>query len=604
MRQLLATKRKMIINSNSLNQKQSSIQSYQYFLLVVYFNCVLGNQNNKDLTLNEQIKKTNIGSEKSQSGIECDQKIQQNFPLIQGGQQKQKEQLKQDRDYDDEKQIDDIQEVIIEPLIENKLKQSENLRLQPEQDQKQQEYFGENDSKDCQINENSKISVQVVQQNIEKQDVIQLEGPQNQFIQQKNIQQENYHTKIEDNVKDKVVHKQNNNDEKIEQINKQSDMETQKQQQNKQEKVIENQDTNNQEHKIENFIKNVELFQEQNQQFSKDDKENNDQQIDVNQNPQKEIIQNHIDIIGKSEEQNEIIIPKDNQVNDQIDQNQIQQELLQNHIAYEILNNKFYIHSFKKRQIDDEKLKLFIRDFCSVDKFQEEYNLDGTQMQLFQNQIQYFIPIRGDGNCLFTSIGLQYLYFNLIDDRRFCKFLILIQQSEFKQICKDIRQENNDINDQFEYFVENREEVILKQQFIESIQQLKKVQDQQQLLLAISEQVNNHDGPFYGLLIIFLRNYFRKLLQDFSKIDEIGYIQNLDQIDEIVTWEYMYNETDIALKLFAEQEKILIRCFQKMNVDDKTVQISEYKDDELNQFQYKIGLAFQPGHYNAILLFQ
>ncbi|KAM3142151.1 hypothetical protein pb186bvf_005805 [Paramecium bursaria] len=265
--------------------------------------------------------------------------------------------------------------------------------------------------------------------------------------------------------------------------------------------------------------------------------------------------------------------------------------------AYQILDQRFYIPSFKSRKVDDEVLKKFVRDFKSFQAYKDEYNLDDSQQKILNDQIQLFIPIRGDGNCLFTSIGVLYVYYNLIDDKRFQRLVELINSTEFVQYSKN---QDNEIL----FKIETEEEQnILKLEFLEQIIRIKNFDNQQQLLQQIAQCLNNDEGPFYGLLIIFLRNYFRKLLQDFSKVDEIGYIQNPDQIDKIVTWEYMYNETDIALKLFAEQEKILIRCFQKMNVDDKIVQFSEYKDDELNQFQYKIGLAFQPGHYNAIKLY-
>ncbi|KAM3142156.1 hypothetical protein pb186bvf_005810 [Paramecium bursaria] len=289
----------------------------------------------------------------------------------------------------------------------------------------------------------------------------------------------------------------------------------------------------------------------------------------------------------------EVLIQIDNNKDHQI-QNQLlmQLEIIKNE-AFQILDQKFYLPSFKKRQILDEILKKFVRDFQAVEQYQEEYNLDGTQEQLLKEQIQYFIPIRGDGNCLFTSIGFQYIYYNLIDNQRFQRLLNIIDSTEFKQ--------NND-----DKIVETEDEQqILRQEFKNQLQKFVTFEEEtQKILQQIAQCINNDEGPFYGLLIIFLRNYFRKILQDFYDNDEMNFlIQNPDQINEIITWEYMYDETDIALKLFAAQEQILIRCYQKMNVDDKAVQISEYKDENQNQFQYKIGLAFQPGHYNAMKLY-
>ncbi|KAM3142157.1 hypothetical protein pb186bvf_005811 [Paramecium bursaria] len=239
---------------------------------------------------------------------------------------------------------------------------------------------------------------------------------------------------------------------------------------------------------------------------------------------------------------------------------------------------------------DAEYLKKLIRDFKNIQEYQDEYNLDDSQLLL--NQIKHFVPIRGDGNSMFTSLGLQYLYFNLIDAQRYQGLLNLIDQTEFKQNLEDQSVETEEDQD------------ILRQEFKFQLERLKEFKDHQ-LLQAIADNINNAEGPFYGLLIIFMRNYFRKILQEFYDNSEMNFlIQEPDQINEIITWGFMYNEAQIALKLFATKEQILILGYQKLNVEDKTVQIEEYKDDNASHFNYKIGLAFHPGHYDAILLKQ
>ncbi|KAM3142162.1 hypothetical protein pb186bvf_005816 [Paramecium bursaria] len=432
--------------------------------------------------------------------------------------------------------------------------------------------------------------------------------PQDQNIQKvKQLQQENNVNEIKQQPQEQNIQKvgqlQQENNGEVQQLTPQ-DQNIQKfaqlqQENNVCEVKLPPQNQRDQFEKFQIQIHRDQIDQDEKQQQQQLNENFNDkQQSDQNSNPVERDMQNlhegNQDLMQKQlilhpipqKYEKEYNQTNDKQIQMENVQDYNQDKNFQNNQSYQIINQKFYIPSFKQRLVEDEYLKKFVRDFKNIQSYQEEYNLDDSQNELLQNQIKYYVPIRGDGNCMFTSLGLQYLYFNLIDEQKYQRLLNLIDSTEFKQNLEVQSVETEEDQD------------ILRQEFKFQLERLKEFKDHQ-LLQAIADNINNAEGPFYGLLIIFMRNYFRKILQEFYDNSEMNFlIQEPDQINEIITWEFMYNEAQIALKLFATKEQILILGYQKLNVEDKTVQIEEYKDDDQNDFKYKIGLAFQPGHYN------
>ncbi|KAM3142146.1 hypothetical protein pb186bvf_005800 [Paramecium bursaria] len=240
--------------------------------------------------------------------------------------------------------------------------------------------------------------------------------------------------------------------------------------------------------------------------------------------------------------------------------------------------NQFYQQSFLQRNVQDELLKKHIRQVLGKSELVQEYNI--KEIEGLDN-VNQFVTIRGDGNCLFTSLMVQLLaYYSKMQNRH--QLNQLIKQTPFNCYLNDLK-----ISEQ----EQEKLKVVFQDYIYEQWYSKKPIQD----------LINNSNESFYGLMVIFLRNLFHQLLQDEDQ--ELHYMINQpENIDKILEWEHMYDETEIALKMFAVKYQFNIKVFSKLNIDQENFEISEYRDDNGNETKAELGLAFQPGHYNALFL--
>ncbi|CAD8071604.1 unnamed protein product [Paramecium primaurelia] len=196
---------------------------------------------------------------------------------------------------------------------------------------------------------------------------------------------------------------------------------------------------------------------------------------------------------------------------------------------------------------------------------------------------QKILYVRGDGNCFYTAFGFQYLNLLLIkfDDNQFNEFFNFVkeQKIQFKIIY-----ENFQIDDE-------KIEQLLLEQFLYILQQIRKIQNQQDRINAIYQQFrefeisNNGNGCLYFLSTIFFRNLSNQLLE-YS--DMKTYVE--DRIN-LITWETECNNNEIIIATLAQQLKINIKLlfFQAGQFE-----LRQYEENQ----EYEIILLIQPGHYN------
>ncbi|CAD8171879.1 unnamed protein product [Paramecium pentaurelia] len=196
---------------------------------------------------------------------------------------------------------------------------------------------------------------------------------------------------------------------------------------------------------------------------------------------------------------------------------------------------------------------------------------------------QKILYVRGDGNCFYTAFGFQYLNLLLIkfDDNQFNEFFNFVKE---QKIQFKINYENFQIDDE-------KIEQLLLEQFLYILQQIRKIQNQQDRINTIYQQFreveisNNGNGCLYFLSTIFFRNLSNQLLE-YS--DMKTYVE--DRIN-LITWETECNNNEIIIATLAQQLKINIKLlfFQAGQFE-----LRQYEENQ----EYEIILLIQPGHYN------
>ncbi|KAM3142158.1 hypothetical protein pb186bvf_005812 [Paramecium bursaria] len=270
--------------------------------------------------------------------------------------------------------------------------------------------------------------------------------------------------------------------------------------------------------------------------------------------------------------------PEDLKQNASFENNQMRQ------FKYEIECYKqidlLYQQSFKQRVIEDQNLRLHIRQIAQKEEIFNYYDID-DHLQGVLN----FIPVRGDGNCFFTSMGFQYILYGMNN------FQILLEKVELTKF--------NYVDEKNHASILNNN--LLNRCFREHLEYIYESRSENNYLKVIQDKINDQESSFYGLLIIFMRNLFYEVASD-QQNEEAFLIQNRENVHRILEWEHMFDETEALLRLFSVKEQIIIKVISKLNIDDKEFRVQQYNNENQNVGGKIIyGLTFQPGHYNAVI---
>ncbi|CAD8073597.1 unnamed protein product [Paramecium sonneborni] len=421
----------------------------------------------------------------------------------------------------------------------------------------------ENSNVDQQLQQNQENQNEITNQNVQIDDENSNVDQQQQKIQQNSNEIRNQNFQIV-NENSNVDQQQQENQENQENQNQIRNQNGQKDNENSN---VDQQQQENQENQNEISNQNVQIDNQNDKVLPKpsnQDKEDPlipEQFLDIPQNPSRPDKQNY---------PQQVTLPKEMEVIKQIIDG-----------------------SSKKRHVD-QNMKSYLRDVQNEQELFKHYSIKALgkkhELKLHCNLI---IPVRGDGNCFYTSFGYQLLRIVIYEytDEEFNQFLNQYFQISFNIQFNQIKIPNemqqkllNHYKDRLIY-IRNLEKNYINNEYYQ--QQLK------MHFSAFELQDTNEgfvDGYFNPLTVIFLRNLCLHLVE--TDQDEQN---NLVEKETLLKWEEECNQNEVVINLLAKHLKIHIKLifFEK-----GTFIVNEYSKEYENE-KRRIILLLQPGHYNV-----
>ncbi|KAM3147724.1 hypothetical protein pb186bvf_000052 [Paramecium bursaria] len=361
---------------------------------------------------------------------------------------------------------------------------------------------------------------------------------------------------------------QDNNDQQPQQQEQQQEQQNARRRSDQQNSDIKNQDQNEE----QSPQKEQQVNENSDIQLIQDDQENTDDN-QVNDNQTQE--QNNEEQYSEKN--------KENQQKDKNQQNDKQQDQFGQAQNQELTQR---IVDLYNKNLDDE-FKPFIGEHNDYNKLLEHYDIKNDNengLKFVNDNLSGFIRVRGDGNCLYTSLIYQYLTYMLSNQERFD--VIKNQLKTMTLYCMQEIQDNENVD------IIKQDEAQLKQILLNHFQQIYENPNKLKQLLQ------NYNQEFYGLSIIYFKSLLLSLYQKNEELQAFAAGAEIE--NDLKVWLTMSNSAEILMKVIADQLKWSVQIYILQSQDDR-YQVQSYQNDQ-NEHDGNFLLLFQPGHYQIPVL--